>query len=225
MTMAMRSMRTSRCRIAIALGIGAASLSLTGCSTNLHPGNAAVVDGTSIGQGDVDSIIDAACSYTEEFRKQNAQVQQLDRAEYRGIFLTGLIQAQITEQAADDQGLSVSNAQVEEATVQSVTSIPDSMSDQDRAALTTYFDDQARIQILQTVIGRHADDASVTDGSQVSSKEIAADKPFMKVYFEKADVDVNPRYGQWNGSTLDAGSGSLSQLVSTPRTSASFQCG
>jgi hypothetical protein len=49
----------------------------------------------------------------------------------------------------------------------------------------------------------------------------------MKSDFEKADVEVNPSYGEWNGSTLDAGTGSLSVRVTTPRSTPSDdeQCG
>jgi len=114
--------------------------------------------------------------------------------------------------------LTVSPAQVEQAAVQSVNSIPDAVPDADRQVLTEYFDQQAETSILQAVIGKHMQDKSVTDGSQVTPDEIAASKPFMQTYFEEADVDVNPAYGSWNGTTLDKGTGSLSLRVSKTNT-------
>jgi hypothetical protein len=198
------------------LGFGAAALVLSGCSTDLHPGMAAIVDGTTITQGSIDDLVDAACVYTKEYRKQDDRVQPVKLADIRASFVTGEVQSAITQNVADDLGLTVGQAQVEETAVQSVNSIPDSVPDDDRDVLTDYFDKQAETSILQAVIGKHQQDDSVTDGSQVTSDEIQATKPFMKPYFEKADVDVNPSYGQWNGSTLDKGTGSLSLQVSTP---------
>lgn len=200
------------------LGIGFVALALSGCSTDLHPGSAAVVDGTNITQGSLDDLVDAACTYTKEFRKQDARVQQLNLAEIRATFVTGKVQAEITKKIADEQGLTVAPAQVEQAAVQSVNSIPDAVPDADREVLTEYFDQQAETSILQAVIGQHMQDKSVTDGSQVTTDEIAASKPFMQTYFEEADVDVNPAYGSWNGSTLDKGTGSLSLRVSKTNT-------
>jgi len=129
---------------------------------------------------------------------------------------------------ADEQGLSVSDAQVNQIAVQNVNSIPDSVSDDQREALTSFFDDQARSTVLQALIGKHADDPTVTNGSDLTSDEIAAEtKPWMKEYFEAADVDVDPSFGQWNGTTLDPGTGSLSQPGSTAKSelTAAEQCG
>jgi hypothetical protein len=218
---------TTRSRILRTVGFGAAVLALSGCSAGFHPGNAAAVDGTTISESSVDDVMDAACAYTEDFAKQNAQVQKLDRVEYRGVFLTGMIQAAITDEIATSQGLTVSDAQVESTAVTSVNSIPDSLSDSETDALTQYFEDQARSSIQQALIGKHADDPSITNGSQLTSDEISADKPHMTTYFKEADVDVNPSYGTWNGTSIDSGTGSLSVLAAgtTPAPSDNQQCG
>lgn len=220
---------TSRSRLRHFLrpvGIALVALALAGCNANFHPGSAAVVNGTVISQGEVDGVIDAACSYTAAFRKDNPDAQKLDRAQYRGIFLTGIIQAQITEDTADEMGLSVSDSQVDEAAVNGVKSIPDSLSDDERATLTTYFQDQTRSSILQAVIGKHAQDADVTNGSQLTTDEISAEKPFMATYYKRADVDLDPSFGTWDGSTVVSGTGSLSKLGNTLGTpSAAQQCG
>ena len=200
------------------LAIGVIALVLSGCSTDLHPGSAAVVEGTNITQGSLDDLVNAACTYTKEFREQDARVQELNLAEIRATFLTGEVQAEITRKLAAEQGLTVAPAQVEQAAVRSVSSIPDTVPEDDRQVLTDYFDEQAETSILQAVIGKHRQDKSVTDGSQVTADEIAASKPFMQTYFENADVDVNPEYGSWNGSTLDKGTGSLSLRVSKTNT-------
>jgi hypothetical protein len=160
--------RSRMLRPRVWLGVGAAALVLSGCSTDLHPGSAAVVDGTTITQGSVDDLVNAACTYTKEFRRQDARVQQLNLAEIRSTFVTGMVQAEITRTIADEQGLSVSDAQVDEAAVQSVNSIPDSVPEADREVLTNFFDKQTETQILQAVIGKHQHDESVTDGSRTS---------------------------------------------------------
>ena len=99
-----------------ALGFGAAALVLSGCSTSLdlNPGSAAIVDGTTITQGSIDDLVDAACVYTKEYRKQNAQVQPINLAEVRSSFVTGKVQSLITQNVAAEQGLTVGQSQVEQ---------------------------------------------------------------------------------------------------------------
>ena len=60
---------TTRSRILRTVGLGAAVLALAGCSTDFHPGSAAVVNDTAITQGQVDDITDAACAYTAALRE------------------------------------------------------------------------------------------------------------------------------------------------------------
>lgn len=219
---------TTRSRILRTVGLGAAVLALAGCSTDFHPGSAAVVNDTTITQGQVDDITDAACAYTAALRETDTRYPQLGLADLRSSIVIGLVQEEITQQVADEQGLSVSDAQVNQIAVQNVNSIPDSVPDDQREALTSFFDDQARSTVLQALIGKHADDPTVTNGSDLTSDEIAAEtKPWMKKYFEAADVDVDPSFGQWNGTTLDPGTGSLSQPASTAKSelTAAEQCG
>jgi hypothetical protein len=209
---------TTRSRILRTVGFGAAVLALSGCSVDFHPGSAADVNGTAISQGQVNDITDAACSYTAELRKTDSRYPLVGLADLRSGIVTGMVQEEITQQVADKQGLTVSDAQVNSIAVQNVNSIPDAVPDDDREALTTFFDDQARSNILQALIGKHAKDSSVTDAGDLTTDEIgAASKPWMKAYFEDADVSVDPSFGHWNGTTLDPGTGSLSQPASTEK--------
>ncbi len=197
---------TSRLRAAV--GIGVATLALTGCSTDLHPGNAAVVDGTRITQSHIDDVTAAVCSYVVEAGKQGGQPQEYGIADLKSSLTSTIVQFEITRQVADEMGLSVSQAQVDSQTAR--YGVPTGLSAADEKTVKDYFDEAAEATILQAVIGAHLKDDQVTSGNDVTQEQIDAPKPFMNNYFQAANVDVNPSYGTWNGKSIDPGTGSLS---------------
>ncbi len=204
-------------RVLTTLGIGAAALALTGCSTDLHPGNAAVVDGTSISQGQIDDLTGAVCSYVVGVNQQGGQPQDLGIADLKSSLTSTVVQFEITRHVADQLGLTVSQAQVDAQTAR--FGLPTGLDASDQKLVEGYFDEAAEATILQAVIGAHLKDERVTSGTDVTQEQIDANKPFMDTYFEKANVDINPSYGTWNGKSIDPGTGSLSVQVDTPTAS------
>ena len=203
-------------RIVTAVGVGAAALVLAGCSTDLHPGNAAVVDGTRITQSHIDDVTNAVCSYVVEAGKQGGQPQEIGIADLKSSLTSTLVQFEITRQLAEERGLSVSQAQIDAQAAR--FGLPTGLSAADEKLVQNYFDEAAEATLLQALIGANDKDPSVTDASDLTQAEIDAQKPFMNAYFEAANVDVNPAYGSWNGKSVEAGSGSLSAEVATPST-------
>lgn len=215
MTLTLRT--HSRSRLLTTVGIGAAALSLTGCSTDLHPGTAAIVNGTSITQSQIDDVTSAVCAYVVEVGKQGGQPQDYGIADLKSSLTSTIVQFEITRQVAKDQGLSVSPAQIDAVAAQ--FGLPQGLSSEDEKEVQDYFDEAAEATLLQAVIGAHAKDKQVTDAEDLTQDQINAEKPFMDRYYESADVEVNPAYGTWNGKRIKPGTGSLSEPVRTSSTS------
>lgn len=197
---------------ALALVAGA----LAGCGADLHPGTAAVVNGTSISQTEVDELVTAACEYTELSREQSGNAggsPSLARSGLRATLVDALIRFELTRAKADELGVSVSDAQV--AKLASGNPMPEGIDESDEKLLSEFFRDAARAQLLQGVIGAHLKDPSVTDAADVTQEDVDAAADYLDSYAKKADVELNPRYGTWTGSAVKQASGSLSHPVDT----------
>lgn len=206
--------------LAFTLGATLAALALTACSTNLHPGNAAIVNGTAISQSQVDTVTSSVCSYITALAKTSpaqsaAPPQQYGIADLKASLTSSLVQFAITQDVADHTHLTVRTAQID--ALASQYTLPDGLSTAEKATMQTYFDEASRAQILQSLIGANLKDRSVTTSDSLTSSQIAdPNKKFMDTYYKAADVSLNPSYGTWNGTRIDAGTGSLSDPVYTP---------
>jgi hypothetical protein len=202
-------------RTAAAL-VGAAVLVLSACSTDLHPGNAAVVDGTAISQGQIDDLVSAGCAYETEMGKVDRQTYPvLSISDLRTNFANVLIRDQLARDAADKIGdLHVSQDQV--AKFASNNTIPTTLDEPEKARITEFFRKSAETELLVALIGAHLKDDSVTDASHVQQADLDAGNKYLATYSNKADVSVNPSLGSWTGSKIEAGTGSLSELARTP---------
>ena len=217
-----RSSRPRRLR-RVAAGVVAATIALTlsACSTDLHPGNAAVVGGTAIPQSKVDDLLSAGCAYEAAMGKTDRQTYPvLSRATLRTNFLNVLIRNQLARQAAAEiGGLHVSQNQVD--SFASGNTVPSSLPEPEKSTIKDFFHTSAETQLLVALIGAHLKDQSVTDASNVQQADLQAGQKYLNTYTEKADVSVNPSYGTWNGKSIDAGTGSLSVLATTPSAASS----
>lgn len=102
-----------RCLVAGAL----ATLLLTGCGTGIRPGAAAVVNGHVISQDEVDELVLAACDYSKAVRlEQGGAEPAQSMADLRSRLALALIQFEITNAAAAQLGLSVSEAKIGQLT-------------------------------------------------------------------------------------------------------------
>ena len=201
---------------AIAAALALAAAMVTGCGADLRPGTAAVVNGTKISQEEVDELVGAACEYTQLSREQSgnsAGAGSLARSGLRASLVDALIHFELTRAKADELGVSVSDAQV--AKLASGNPMPDGMDSSDEELLSEFFRDAARAQLLQGVIGAHLKDPSVTTGDNVTQQDVEAAAEYRDSYANKADVELNPRYGTWTGSRVEQASGSLSDPVDT----------
>lgn len=204
-------MRRRRRGAALAVVVG---LALSGCGTQFHPGQAAIVDGDAISASHVDDLVLAACDYSEQVRvEQGGAEPTQSMASLRFGLMQALIQFDITDEAARQLGLSVSDAKIAE--VASTSTMPPGLSSSSESLLKQFFSDSAKAQLQQAVIGAHLRDPKVTTADSVNQSDVQAAAPYLKKFAAKQDVIVDPSFGRWNGTTLVSASGSLSDPVST----------
>jgi hypothetical protein len=211
---ARRGRRSSHVRTVAAvvlalIGLGAVS----GCSTNLSPGVAATIDGQSIQQSRVDSVVHAACSYTAATASGSQAPAPISLANLRATIMAALIQFAVIDRVASTMRLSVDQATINQNASQN--SIPPGLSKSDSSALKGFFYQIGKSTAQTQLIGAHLVDPSVTTMSQVNNDDTKQATAYLTKYITKQDIRVNPAYGRWNGSTVIGGSGSLSEPVST----------
>jgi hypothetical protein len=196
----------------------AAAFGLSSCGAELHPGVAAEVDGTSISEGHVDDLTHALCSYLKAANARgSAQQNQFPISSIRSQTALGdLIYMQLMESLAESRDLTVRPSDVQAAADQ--TPIPDGLSAADAATLKDFFYDFWRAQVQQSTLAANLRDPNQTTSEGVTPGAVSGSEPVLQDWSEKADVNVNPAYGVWNGSQVKPGSGSLSDPVSSEAT-------
>lgn len=191
-------------------------LSLTavsGCGSHLSPGMAATINGDTISQDSVDSVVEAACAYTAASAQPGAAPQPpLSLANLRSTITQSLIQFAVTDDAATQLGLSVSQAAI--ATGAAQQPIPSGLDGTDADVIKGFFQDFAKSSAQIQLIGAHLADPSITTYEQVQLDKAAQGKKYVMAYAADQEVTVNPAYGNWTGSGVAGGSGSLSDPVS-----------
>lgn len=211
----MLSSRTSRLVVCV-VAASVVALSLTGCGTDLRPGLAASVNQTSITEEQIDELSAAACVYTASAQQAAGTDDgkpSLVISELKGSLLGSVIAFQLTDEIADQMGLAVSEAQIDKAAQQQAT--PDGMPTREGAVIEAFLRDAGENQLQQALIGAHLRDPSITTVESATQDDVDAAGDYLTKYFAKADVEVAPSYGTWDGSRLVTGSGSLSDPVST----------
>lgn len=206
------SRRGSRGRVlATAAAAFAGGLLLSSCGSDLHPGTVATVNGDDISRNSVDDLVEAACHYIAK-NSEDGQSAELTVATVRANVAGAEIAFRLVDSAADELGLTMRDSDIE--AVASQTPEPEGLSEGDTDLLTQFFYDSAKAQLQQATIGAHLKDSGVTSSAGVSLDSVTDSTEFIRDYFDKADVDVNPLYGSWSGTDITAGSGSLSRPVS-----------
>ncbi len=205
-------------RMVLVVLVGAGGLVLGACSADIHPGSAAVVDGTSISDSEVATLVTAGCAYEAEMGKIDRQTYPvLSISSLRANFVNVLIRNQLARDAAAKiGGLHVSQDQV--AKFAAGNTIPPDLAEPEKSQITDFFKQSSETDLLVALIGAHLKDDTITDASNVQQADLDAGQKYLTEYAKNADVSVNPSLGTWNGAALESGSGSLSVLAVTPKT-------
>jgi hypothetical protein len=204
---------TSRRGMAAVAAAAVGVLALSSCDSQIHPGAAAVVDGTRIEQDQIDDTATALCSVIVA-NPSSRQSALPTFADLRSSLTGFQIQVVAADAVAEAEGLTIYPADVEKLAAQ--FTLPP-LSDSDTEVITTYVDDLARFYVTIATINAHAADSGVTDsaGQDVSPNNPPPVPDALTERLKNGDVSVNPMYGVWDGTNVTAGSGSLSALVSS----------
>lgn len=191
--------RWSRSRRLVGVAASVAALAaLSGCGADLQPGAAATVSGTTITDETIDNLAQAFCSYIEEGEKQQGVDDgrpAIGIGDLRLNLLNGLVAFELTDTAADELNIDVPAADVDKALGD--LGLPDALDAAQTTLLTGFFTDLQENDLQST---------------KIEEKESA---DYLQTYFSKADVEVSPSYGRWDGGKIEPGTGSLSDPVST----------
>ena len=184
--------------------VAGAALALSGCG--LHPGAAAVVDGVTISNVQVDDTASALCAVNVEAAK--AQGQELPSRGARQAAVQYLIDAELSKEFGRAKGITPPQSEVSNALAQNEQSI--SRLPKDEQAV---FRDFLRTYVEGQLILREAGRASL-GGSPDDQQAIAEGTRLRQQWAKSVKIEVDPRYGQWAKGRLATVGGSLSIPVS-----------
>lgn len=211
----MSTHRTRRLRFAAVAVVGA--LGLSACT--FHPGQAAVVNGSSISQSSVDDLVLAACAYSKVLRvQQHGPAPTTSVAYLRNVFTDQFVSFKIADKAAAALGITITPSAIH--TITASEPVPTTLGSTDRSHLIAYFTDSARAELQAAMIGAHLKHKTYSSyqisklGQTAAQVYISAGQAYLATYTAAQDVSVNPAYGTWQQNKVVDTDGSLSSAVS-----------
>lgn len=193
--------RTSTLAVTAAALLVASPL-LAGCSTDAHPGAAAVVGGERI---TISSVQDRVETVREAQRDQpdGDQLLQASPGLTRQT-VDFLVYLEVLEAAAAEHGVEVSRAQIQESRAIAEQNVGGAEALELSALTATsglplagdeQIDQVLRSQLLFQGLAQRLNAPAGTDGQQVMRQVLAETA-------EEVGVEVNPRYGEWDAEQV-----------------------
>jgi len=184
----------------------AALLLLTGCD-QLSPGTASMVNGTRITEDEVAAVADAQCVAADEAAQAGgAAATAMSRVHQQSLFL--LIDAEISKQYAEDEGLEPSEGLAEaffSEFEQSLAELPE----KPRTVLEGLFQDWADSRAVLVQAGSEA------TGQQPSQENVEqllqAGLQARAEWMQTAEIETDPRYAPGEDGLPGGGDSSVSQ--------------
>ncbi|MFD5322175.1 SurA N-terminal domain-containing protein [Streptomyces sp. NPDC127098] len=194
----MKRRRTSALTVTAAVALLAATPLLTGCSTDAHPGDAAVVGDRSISLATVQARVDAVRDAQRD--QPNADELIATTAALTQQTVNSLVYMQILEQAAADAGVEVTRRDVQEERANVVANLGGEEQLRQAALMPQggvplagdeQIDETIRSQLLFQGLAQRIGADMDPNGQQLLIDELTRTA-------ERVGVDVNPRYGEWD---------------------------
>lgn len=194
----MKRRRTSALSVSAAVALLAATPLLTGCSTDAHPGDAAVVGDRSISLATVQARVDAVRDAQRD--QPNADELIATTAALTQQTVNSLVYMEILEQAAADAGVEVTRRQVQEERANVVANLGGEEQLRQAALMPQggvplagddQIDDTIRSQLLFQGLAQRIGADLDPNGQQMLIDELTATA-------ERVGVDINPRFGEWD---------------------------
>ncbi|MDB1087229.1 SurA N-terminal domain-containing protein [Streptomyces sp. ACA25] len=191
--------RSSALSVSAAALLVAAPL-LTGCTTDAHPGAAAVVGDQEISVSQVQARVEAV--RTAQRAQENAEELLAGSAGITRFAVDYLIFEQLVEHAAEQQGVTVTPREVQQARAMTEQSAGGAEELEQRAlageglpATGEQIDEVLRVNLLYQGLAATVDGASEQEvGERLA--QLLTDTA------EDLGVEVNPRYGEWDAEQV-----------------------
>lgn len=183
-----------------AAALAVAGLALAACAQLEQAGAAAVVGGQRIS---VTQVQQEATDYLDALPADLRVQAEADTAQLQGRVLARLIDARVVGEVAREQGVDVSDGDIDRFVEEQLPAIASDQGFGDvesflaSRGLTT---ESARSVVYSTLV---RDALVAQEGSEDAAQQVVDD------VVERLSVEVNPRYGSWDGG-LVAGTGSIS---------------
>lgn len=197
---ARRPVRTAAVAVA-AIGM----LALSGCG--LRPGVAAEVGDRTITKEQVEDVASALCA-ANLTPGPGGQAPQLPSSGARAGALQVLLDAELARQFGEAEGVEADQAQVAAALAQNepgIAALPEDRQDAFRDALRAYTEGQLMLIEAGRRSLRSGGTTEVTDDDA-----FAEGRRLQLAYVEGLDIEVDPRFGEFDEGQLVPGSPSLS---------------
>jgi len=185
----------SKTRLAV---LGLAALLLAGCGP-VHPGAAAVVEGTRIPMSDVDDVADVYC--TASLSGQSGSAAGIDSAALRRQSVADLVAGEVADQIAKDRDYQVTVPTLPAADRAQL----EQMFGDDLDAALSLIERNQRTGVIAQQMAREAD-ASIPEGEQL----LQAGQQLLSQATAEADISIDPRFGLDDTVQQISDSGSLS---------------
>ena len=192
-------------RLGVAAFATAATVALGGCGA-VEAGSAALVGGTAISQRALES---RATDYLDSLTATQRSQVQSRLSTVQGAILNEMVLEDLVGHAATQAGVSVPASDVSAAVQAAVASSGDQLQSQLAQSYLTRDDlpDLLRVNLQVYAIGRQGATTDLTD-QQAAQRAIA----YITSPDRDLSVKVNPRYGTWQGVSLQPSNGSLSTV-------------
>ncbi len=192
--------------VVLALVVPVAGLTLAGCG-DVSPGAAATVDGAAIPLDQVDAMAESVCAAELTYSKSNeTEWQPQPLSTYRDNVLGVLINEQLAVQAADGLDLDVPPSMTQPPDNAALDGIYSALDTGDEEAFRDYLAAFGRLQALYFAIGQ--DQQGDSDDAQEDPQAVG--QAYVADYADDHDVELDPRFGDFEEGQVAGGSGSLS---------------
>ncbi|MEJ7633810.1 hypothetical protein [Aeromicrobium sp.] len=188
-----------------------AALTLAGC-TNIHPGDAAVVDGQSISMKTLNETAEVYCALTlSTAQEQGATVP--GNADIRRQAVTSLVSLIVARKLAGEEGIAIKPSTYEVTTAQE-QQIADAFPDEDTDQIVQAIEDNQEVSTIAIALGEQAVGQPRTQENEAQLAE--AGQAEITKAFATNDVEFAPRFGLDGSTKQVAESGSLSVSPADP---------
>lgn len=191
--------------------LAAAVLSLTalaGCG-ELRPGVAAEVGGETISMGTLDEFAAGICAYT------SGSGQASGTSETRNSALNTLVYSRLAAVYAERLDITPDQTYIDQTTRQ----IDDALVGLDGEEREAFLDEVRVVLAGDTIIQQAVVERATAAGLELTAETGPAEQAAMlEEWSDDLGVDVDPRFGSWEGDRVVPASGSLSVDTAAPET-------